>query len=106
MDKIFKQYPELDEAFKTSDGQYFFQIGDAKNHTKTLEDKKISTLKNDKSNDEESENFDFKKASKPKLIGYAKVIGLELDDKLTNAQMIESIMEELEKRKPTNQNEE
>ncbi len=39
--RIFKQYPDLDEIFVTSDGQGFRKENDAIQHGKYLEDKKV-----------------------------------------------------------------
>ncbi len=41
---IFNNYPTLQVYFNTADGQAFFQESDAKNHAKTLENKKEETV--------------------------------------------------------------
>ena len=41
---IFNNYPTLQVYFKTADGQAFFQESDAKNHAKTLENKKVEAV--------------------------------------------------------------
>lgn len=41
---IFTQNPNLQEVFKTSDGQYFYNENSAKNHAKTLDDKSVQHL--------------------------------------------------------------
>ena len=41
---IFTQNPNLQEVFKTSDGEYFYTENSAKNHAKTLEDKSVEHL--------------------------------------------------------------
>ncbi|MCU7571542.1 hypothetical protein N4241_10540 [Riemerella anatipestifer] len=44
-EKIFENYPELDEVFVTSDMQGFTEIEKAENHASYLEDKKIQTFR-------------------------------------------------------------
>ena len=41
---IFNNYPTLQVYYKTTDGQAFFQESDAKNHAKTLENKKVEPV--------------------------------------------------------------
>ena len=45
---IFTQNPNLQEVFKTSDGEYFYNENSAKNHAKTLEDKSVQHLEKPK----------------------------------------------------------
>ena len=45
---IFTQNPNLQEVFKTSDGEYFYNENSAKNHAKTLEDKSVEHLEKPK----------------------------------------------------------
>ena len=45
---IFTQNPNLQEVFKTSDGEYFYTENSAKNHAKTLEDKSVEHLEKPK----------------------------------------------------------
>ena len=45
---IFTQNPNLQEVFKTSDGEYFYTENSAKNHAKTLEDKSVQHLEKPK----------------------------------------------------------
>lgn len=47
MNKIFKTNPGLKEAHRTSDGQFFYQETDAKNHAKTLTDKTVEHVVNE-----------------------------------------------------------
>jgi predicted phage tail protein len=42
----FKKHPNLPEYHETSDGTQFFQMNDAVNHSKTLNDKSVETVKN------------------------------------------------------------
>ncbi len=41
---IFKNYPALQVYYKTADGQAFFQESDARNHAKSLENKKVEPV--------------------------------------------------------------
>ncbi|MDH1880934.1 hypothetical protein [Empedobacter sp. GD03797] len=41
---IFKKYEALQVYYKTADGQPFFQESDARNHAKTLDNKKVETV--------------------------------------------------------------
>ena len=41
MEQVFIDNPSLDVAYKTCDGKYFFLENDARNHARTLEDKKV-----------------------------------------------------------------
>lgn len=43
-ENLFKQYPNLEEYFETSDGQKFFKETAAKTHARTLEDKKVTAV--------------------------------------------------------------
>lgn len=45
MENVFEQYPNLEEYYETSDGQKFFKESAAKTHARTLEDKKVTTVK-------------------------------------------------------------
>ena len=45
---IFTQNPNLQEVFKTSDGEYFYTENSAKNHAKTLDDKSVEHLEKPK----------------------------------------------------------
>ena len=42
MDNLFKDKPELQEYFETSDGTKFYTENMAKNHARDLEDKKVT----------------------------------------------------------------
>ncbi|SDE63295.1 hypothetical protein [Riemerella columbipharyngis] len=44
MEPIFKENPQLDVVYKTSDGKYFYTENDAKNYASNLEDKKVKKL--------------------------------------------------------------
>ena len=48
MHEIFKTNPDLKKAYITSDGTPFYQETDAKNHAKTLEDKTVEPVFNEK----------------------------------------------------------
>jgi len=48
MQKIFKSHPNLEKAYITSDGTPFYQESDAKNHAKTLKDKSVEPIYNEK----------------------------------------------------------
>lgn len=48
MDQIFKSNPNLKEYFRTSDGIAFFTDNAARNHARSLENKTITTVKNNK----------------------------------------------------------
>jgi hypothetical protein len=44
VDNIFVQHPNLEQYFKTADGQAFYEHSDAKLHTKSLDDKSVETI--------------------------------------------------------------
>lgn len=48
MHKIFETQPDLKKAYITSDGTPFYQETDAKNHAKTLKDKSVEPVFNEK----------------------------------------------------------
>ena len=48
MHEIFKTNPDLKKAYITSDGTPFYQETDAKNHAKTLKDKTVEPVFNEK----------------------------------------------------------
>jgi hypothetical protein len=48
MHKIFETNPDLKKAYITSDGTPFYQETDAKNHAKTLKDKSVEPVFNEK----------------------------------------------------------
>lgn len=48
MHKIFETNPDLKKAYITSDGTPFYQETDAKNHAKTLKDKTVEPVFNEK----------------------------------------------------------
>ncbi len=43
---VFENHPNLEKCFSTSDGELFYNENDAKNHSKTLEDKKVEPVFN------------------------------------------------------------
>lgn len=44
MDNTFKNHPDLQEYFETSDGTQFYKEDVAKNHAKSLEDKTVKKV--------------------------------------------------------------
>jgi hypothetical protein len=48
MHTIFESNPDLKKAYITADGTPFYQETDAKNHAKTLKDKSVETVYNEK----------------------------------------------------------
>lgn len=73
--EIFKTNPDLKRAYITSDGTPFYQENDAKNHAKTLKDKSVEPIYNEKElqvvdaeelTAEEKEMVDFEAAEKEK----------------------------------------
>lgn len=44
MDNIFKDNPELDVAYKTADGKYFYTENGAQNHALTLKDQEVKKV--------------------------------------------------------------
>jgi len=54
--KIFKQYPDLDKYFVTSDGTKFFTKTTADNHAKTLKNKAVKTVSKHVINDTDAGN--------------------------------------------------
>lgn len=56
--EIFESNPELKQVHFTSDGQAFFKESDAKNHAKTLEDKKVELVVNPSEFENILEDFD------------------------------------------------
>ncbi|MCK0202673.1 hypothetical protein MWN41_06525 [Ornithobacterium rhinotracheale] len=44
MESIFKNNPQLDVVYKTSDGKFFYTENFANNYAQTLEDKKVTKL--------------------------------------------------------------
>lgn len=171
MNDVFKQNPNLEKYFSTSDGEAFYNENDAKNHAKKLEVKSVETVYNDsflEANDfnelsaEEIEMAEFEKSeaaaklevvtneandldtkvsktadatitegvdakiaeatktadvvstdakvteapktdlskmNKATLIAFAKENALELDESLTNKEMVEALTKQLEAKK-------
>lgn len=48
MKEVFEQNPSLKKVYCTSDGTLFYQENDAKNHAKTLGNKTVETVYNEK----------------------------------------------------------
>lgn len=48
MNEIFKQNPNLEKYYGTSDGEAFYNENDAKNHAKNLDDKTVESVFNEK----------------------------------------------------------
>ena len=46
MDVIFEQHPNLEQYFKTSDGECFYLETDAKDYAKILENKEVEIINN------------------------------------------------------------
>lgn len=75
MHKIFESNPDLKKAYITSDGTPFYQENDAKNHAKSLKDKTVEPVYNEKElqvvdeqdlSDEDKEMAEFEAAEKLK----------------------------------------
>lgn len=75
MHKIFETNPDLKKAYITSDGTPFYQETDAKNHAKTLKDKSVEPVFNEKElqvvdaddlSEEDKEMAEFEAAEKLK----------------------------------------
>lgn len=45
--EVFEQNPQLKKCFGTSDGELFYTEDDAKNHSKSLDDKSVETISNE-----------------------------------------------------------
>ena len=109
--EIFKTNPDLKEVHMTSDGQAFYNDGDAKAHAKTLEKKEIELVLNSKflvdiEVDEEeellgSEEPKLEDLTKAELVDSAKVnLELELsakDNKPVLLAAIDTKLKELSK---------
>ncbi|MCK0206215.1 hypothetical protein ACT4R9_09695 [Ornithobacterium rhinotracheale] len=54
MEPIFKENPQLDVVYKTSNGKYFYTENYAKNYAQTLEDKKVTKLVRTAATDEDA----------------------------------------------------
>ena len=106
----------MSKYFKTSDGQDFYQVHDAKNHAKTLEDKTVTppsidvndievedaTYLIDESStddgstdeapkDEAPKEINLSKMTKAQLVAFAVDNELTIDETATNAVIVESI---------------
>ena len=46
MNEVFESNPKLKHYFKTADDQAFYNADDAKNHSKSLQDKSVETVFN------------------------------------------------------------
>lgn len=73
MHKIFESNPDLKKAYITSDGTPFYQENDAKNHAKSLKDKTVEPVYNEKElqvvagqelSDDDKEMAEFEAAEK------------------------------------------
>lgn len=107
--EIFEINPNLKEVHVTSDGECFYNDNDAKMHAKSLENKSIELVLNpDHINvvveeieeieeiEKTKKKVDLSKMNKAKLIEFAKENALELDEALTNKQMVEALTAQLE----------
>ncbi len=111
----------MSKYFKTSDGQDFYQVHDAKNHAKTLEDKTVTppsidvndievedatylidesstdegstdeAPKDEAPKDEAPKEINLSKMTKAQLVAFATDNELTIDATATNAAIIESI---------------
>lgn len=46
--EIFEQHPNLKKLYATANGEFFYQENDAKNHAKSLKDKAVEAVYNEK----------------------------------------------------------
>lgn len=65
MNKIFKNNPQLNEYFETSDGQAFYSESAAKMHARSLDDKKVSNVVRKESETETKSNETGKEVTLP-----------------------------------------
>ena len=101
----------MSKYFKTSDGQDFYQVHDAKNHAKTLEDKTVTppsidvndievedatylideSSTDDAPTDDAPKEIKLSKMTKAQLVAFAVDNELTIDETATNAVIVESI---------------
>ncbi len=75
MNSLFKQYPNLQVYFETSDGTQFYKEETAKTHAKSLQDKEVKTVKRS-SVKEEVKNEEVKETAKEII---AKSVEMDLE---------------------------
>lgn len=71
MSDLFKQYPNLTEYFKTSDGETFYKEEPAKTHARSLENKKVERV------ERPSETLESKTETAKDIIAKAALMDLE-----------------------------
>lgn len=86
--EIFKHHPNLKEAYKTSDGQHFYQEDRAKLHAKSLEDKKIEHLINPGTNSTTADTIDWSKKTKDEISVELEKREIDFDPKMKKADLI------------------
>lgn len=90
MHQCFKDNPNLNEAFITSDGTAFYTDNAAANHAATLENKLV------KHETREVENVDpreeLEAMNKPAIIEMAKALEIEFEKKATKPELIDMIL--------------
>lgn len=119
--EIFKTNPNLKEVHITSDGQAFYNDSDAKLHAKSLKDKSVELIVNPDHIEVVTEDIqetgagdagtgtgegtgaegttsvkDLSKMNKAALIAFAKENALEIDESLTNKEMVKFLSQKLE----------
>lgn len=86
---VFKQHPRLESYHETSDGIKFFTESNAKNHAKSLKDKKVKVVERSEENDAP------KKDTEPKASNPMQAAKLRVDE-INALQRVEEIEKALE----------
>ncbi|WP_410221935.1 hypothetical protein [Pedobacter sp.] len=100
MQIIFKQHPNAQEFYVTSDDQAFYLPSDAKNHASTLDDKTVDCIKRrDILKDAKIENGGDKKTDRQALFEELKNLGGSAPTNISDAKLLAKV-EELKKSAP------
>lgn len=100
MQIIFKQHPNAQEFYVTSDDQAFYLPSDAKNHASTLDDKTVDCIKRrDILKEAKIETNGSKKDDRKALFEELKNLGGSAPNNISDAKLLAKV-EELRKSKP------
>lgn len=93
MNEIFKNHPELEKYYETSDGTAFYNESNARNHARTLEDKTVKAVNRETEKKEPVKKEQKDKGEKPSPFAAAK-LRIEAINELNTVEEVEQALSE------------
>lgn len=93
MNEIFKNHPELEKYYETSDGTAFYNESNARNHARTLEDKTVKAVNRNPETKEPEKKKQKPKNGKPNPFESAK-LRIEAINELNTVEEVEQALSE------------